>query len=269
MEGIFNESKSVAKRVNIIKEEQSAELINYVRGLSISKKGKKFGKIDEVFLNGKLAPIEKILSELNNVFEKYKTENPDDLVVGHPFGYSYNRLKNARWNTTVKLFRQANKYHITDTIFGKGLIIATEMMNEYGDIFKARQEFKRSPKNKFKVTSNNFDTNEIINDFVSKWQKKLKEEGIDVSDMEVRKTNPLLAAITLAAFRGVGKNRERAGEIRIDRDKNIQKIPPPELLSIPVYYDYTEIFGIELNKANERGINLAHLDPAMEIKLEC
>jgi len=269
MEGIFNESKGIAERINMTKEQQSSELINYVRGLSSSKKGKAFGKIDEVFLNGKSAPIEKVLSELNNVFEKYKADNPGDLVVGHPFGYSENRLENARYNTVVKLFRQANKYHITDVDFGKGLILATEMMNEYGDIFKARQEFKRNPKNKFKVIGGSFGTNEAINDFISRWQKKLKENGIDVSDMEVRKTNPVLAAITLSAFRGVGKGRERTGEIKIGRDRDIEKIPPPELLSIPVYYDYTEIFGTELGKASERGINLSHLDPAMEIKLEC
>ena len=88
--------------------------------------------------------------------------------------------------------------------------------------------------------------------------------------MEVRKNNPVLAAITLNSFRGVAKLREGvAGEIYLGKDRDIKKLLPLELMSLSVYYDYASMYGKELRSAGEKGVNLAHLDPAMEIKLEC
>jgi len=274
MTGIFNESYEINKRIISSVDEQQASLQNFITAsvtddMKFGRVPKEFGLVKDVVLNGRTAPVERILSELTKVYDEYSDKNPNDVVVGNPFGYTVRRQRNARHVAVSKLFRQANKYHITDVEAKKGLVLATQMMDEYSSIFEARQQFKRKPENKHKISSDNFDTNEAINDFVSRWMLKLKESGIDVADMDTRKNNSILAAITLFSLRGVPKIRTTESSIYLGRDVDIQKLLPPELMSLPVYYDYASFYGKELKTSGEKGINVAHLDPAMEIKLEC
>ncbi len=108
---MFDDSKSMyelgelsgKERGKVIADLANSRRIRFDKGEKKSKLNKATLPIDEIIFNNKLTSIEKILSIPHKEMLKYKKENPNDMVMNHPWEYSPHQIVNGLAKTQSDL----------------------------------------------------------------------------------------------------------------------------------------------------------------------
>jgi len=252
---MFNESKKMAEFIELPSEEQS---------LIIAKKiESRFNNVDiRVSVNGKASPFETFFSELDKAFKQYNDPESGDVIVGHPLGYPISAYKSAVYYASFNLFE---KFGIGKNTLEKGYKIANQMMEEYSAIFQRGEKYETE---KMKIGNlMSFDYDSEINDFINKWKKELAKYGIDT-----KQDTQLLLAVSIHAYSGGLRVKKGKTGDYLGRDVSRMKLPPIELVSNKVHYDFMKFFGEAIRRKIDVAVGShsnAFTDYILGKKLEC
>ena len=172
------------ERGEVIAELANSRRIRFDRGGKESKLAKSTLPIDEIIFNDKLTSIEKILAIPHKEMLKYKKENPNDMVMGHPWGYSSNQIVNGLAKTQSDLLtiqKKEERFYPESESWKSKKEEANRWVNQAGTEFyrvHARAVvYKKAVENSLNSASYPY-ADEML-DFINKWYNEGdKKRGI-------------------------------------------------------------------------------------------
>ena len=172
------------ERGKVIAELANSRRIRFDRGGKQSKLAKSTLPIDEIIFNEKLTSIEKILAVPHQEMLKYKKENPNDMVMGHPWGYSPNQIVNGLAKTQSDLLtiqKQEERFYPESESWESKKEQANRWINQAGTEFyrvHARATvYKKAVEQSLNSASYPY-ADEML-DFINKWYNEGdKKRGI-------------------------------------------------------------------------------------------
>jgi len=172
------------ERGKVIADLANTRRLRFNRGIKESKLAKSTLPIDEIIFNDKLTSIEKILAVPHKEMLKYKKENPNDMVMKHPWDYSPNQIVNGLSKTQSDLLRiqkQEERFYPENESWKPKKEEANRWINQAGTEFyrvHARAVvYKKAVEHSLNSASYPY-ADEML-DFINKWYNKGdKKRGI-------------------------------------------------------------------------------------------
>lgn len=185
MDEMFERSREIGEHVSSSARDQSLDIETQVASIRRQQADKAFNpekvlskiaKIEKVSVNGKAAPIEKLLSIPHLTMAQYNKDNPDRQISKNPFHYPNNKVINAHVDALKNLpFEVARPYGNDIKGLSKSEQIEYEeaqdfaevFASEFGELFAKIKRRNKKIQNVFSAQS--FDYDESLNDLIYKY----------------------------------------------------------------------------------------------------